>query len=228
MLSVELFGLPGCGKSAVMRSLLSQLTMHSNRTFVTRKEISKNIDRMYRYPCMAPLIYLFHYLFFSCRQFKKHLHTFAKQFPLTRHRMIYEVYCIVLYSKYKRGRQKTELLLLDEGFVQFLSSISHGAVVETNNAFYVLMRDIASITKETLFVDCQLEPQVAVQRIKDRGKQDRFGYSEDLLLKLHLKQRNIDIISRTICRQNRMILYMQSTTEYNAERIIKNLYHEKD
>ena len=225
--SVELFGMPGCGKSTVTKLLASQLTEASNMTFVTRKDISKNIDRMYKHPFIVPIIYLYHYLFLSCWLFKKHLRAFAKQYPLTRHRMIYEVYCIVLYDIYKKGLQESELLLLDEGFIQYLSSISHGVDVRTNKSFFVLMQDISAITKETMFVDCQLDTRTTIQRIKVRGKQDRFGHSEDLLMKLNLKQRNIDCIASAICPKKRIVLHMQAPSEYNT-RIIKNLLYEKN
>lgn len=217
---VEMFGLPGCGKTTISRALVNRLCLTQNMVIVTRKDISSAIDMMYKHAILVPIFYLYHYLFFPYAGFKRHLHAFADQFHFSKLRMIYEVYCIIMYHKYKKHILVPGYFVLDEGFVQFLSSIAHGEEVKKNSLLYTLCNDILNISKDTMYIDCRLESSIVVQRIIVRGKQDRFRYSSELQDKLALKQRNLKTISEALSPQNQLILDMEKTPERNTETII--------
>jgi energy-coupling factor transporter ATP-binding protein EcfA2 len=217
---IELYGLPGCGKSTLTHSLLSILQKEYPDIVLRRSDISGKINKYWDRPFCLFLCLVLELLKPSNYKIKTLLLKYALSFPFNRYSVIYLLYTVMVIDLYRNN--KTHIIVLDEGIIQFLSSIPHDNVIKKVELIERISNCINENPIEVLYVECQLDLDSTMYRIKQRGKKDRFAYKDSLGEILMIKETNLALISDTIVR-NKLIVDMKDSSINNAEIVINTI-----
>lgn len=116
--------------------------------------------------------------------------------------MIYNTRTLIRYNKLLRSKIESgnaSFILLDEGVVQLIPSIPHEKKIVENKTFLNLMKNIKEVYCNTVFVDCKLEKEEVIKRIRKRNSStrrfDRLE-SEDLSKLLDVRLSNMITIMK--------------------------------
>lgn len=219
---VELYGLPGCGKSSLTKSLLLDLQKNCTTEIIKRSDISMVINKYWNRPLYLFFVLLVHLFKPSNIKLKILLLKYTISFPLNRYSIIYLLYMIIVIDLYKNNNNKT--IILDEGIVQFLSSIPHNIPIPIKEVNLVkrISKTIESMNINYLCVECQLDREINVQRLKQRNRNDRFAYRKGLEDLLNTKESNLSLIANEIAK-NKLIVNMQNECSINSLIILKSI-----
>lgn len=217
---IELFGLPGCGKSTLTRSILSILQGEYPGIVLRRSDISGQINKYWDRPLCLFLCLVLKLLKPTNYKTKTFLLKYALSFPLNRYSIIYLLYTVMVVDLYRNN--KTQIIVLDEGIIQFLSSIPHDNVIKKVELIERITNSINEIPFDALYVECQLDLDSTMYRIKQRNKKDRFAYKDSLGELLMIKETNLALISNAIAR-NKVIVDMKDSSINNAEIVINKI-----
>lgn len=188
MLIIELIGLPGSGKSTVIEQSL-QMTSQKlvlrddllNDT-VSRCSFREKIRRTHDKLIISSL-----YFFSEKSQGKKY---YDRLTALLDH----------LYS-YKE-KNNDSVLLLEEGFVQYLSSLAYDKDLSVS---FFLARLIRRVFRDfvIILVDCQISVDESIRRIKARHKTgDRYNISDET----HQRY----LLEKKLCNLKKVVKYYGS------------------
>ena len=221
---IELVGLPGCGKSTLVKSMMETLSKDEKVVVLNRKSFSSIINFMWKNRWSIPFIAVYKLLFSCHLKLKMSLIRYIYQYDVNSLSIIYAIYIVDIYSFVKKNNYKNMIILLDEGIIQFLSSIAHNIKIENNSDMLGLYSSLRDLTENSVYVRCNIPLDIAVQRIKIRNRNDRFAYSDTLTGLLKVKQDNINYLLE-ICTSKSCIveLDMTKSTEYNKETILKKI-----
>lgn len=218
---IELYGLPGCGKSTLSKYLLSFLQKRYPNNVIKRADISGVINRWWNHP-----LFLFFYLFLQILKpnnfrFKISLLSYAVSFPLNRYSIIYLLYTMIVVDLYSKNA--TKIIVLDEGIIQFLSAIPHDVLIDNSDMIDNISRQLYKMPIEVLYVECHIEKMVNLQRIKQRNRPDRFAFNDGLEELLTKKEANLALIASFVAK-NKITIDMLKMCEYNTTEIINKLF----
>ncbi|MBR4837226.1 MAG: ATP-binding protein [Bacteroidales bacterium] len=217
---IELYGLPGCGKSTLTHSILSILQREYPGIVLRRSDISGKINKYWDRPLCLFLCLGLELLKPTNYKTKTFLLKYALSFPFNRYSIIYLLYTVMVIDLYRNN--KTQIIVLDEGIIQFLSSIPHDNVIKKVELIERITKSINENPFDVLYVDCQLDLDSTMYRIKQRDKKDRFAYKDSLGELLMIKESNLALISNSIVR-NKVIVDMKDSSINNAEIIINKI-----
>jgi len=195
-LIIEFVGLPGCGKSTMAKSIIS--IFQNEKNIIKRSDFSKTIDKMWKYPILIPFATIYYFIKPKHRRFKKDLFRFAFQFPINKLGLIYTVYLIILYELLNKNINEDKIVILDEGIIQFLSSISHNIPINNNTLLHNLVSNLKSVIEDILFIECDLPIETVIERIKKRNRQDRFSYNNNIENLLLTKKNNLNLLTTIV------------------------------
>ena len=219
-LIIEFVGLPGCGKSTVVESILPIL--QNEKVIITRSDFSRTIGIMRRYPILAPFVTMYYLTKPKYRELKSNLFRFALQFPIKKQGLIYVVYVIVLYELIQKNINRSKIIILDEGIIQFLSSIPHDISIDNNILLHNLVLNLKSVLGYFLFVECDLSIETVIERIKKRNRQDRFSHDNNNIRSLLLtKKNNLNLLTNEIAMQ-KIQIDMSNPVDFNVNIILKS------
>lgn len=187
---VELIGLPGCGKTTVQLAILENRTF-TGYNFVTRDEIVQE-SIIYNWKWTLKIMHL------DPRMWKliKSVNALKKQLPYAEGRQIWINRFLVM--SWAILRNSKENLLLDEGIIQYVSSILHeDSALEYDKVQAVLNCFRGQIGMGYIWIDTS--EQICLQRIRQRNRSnDRYNKiesDEELLRMLQFKKENIMAIA---------------------------------
>jgi nucleoside-triphosphatase THEP1 len=219
---IEFNGLPGCGKTTIVESMFKMFN-DNNIKALGIKEVyfwGENQEKT-RVITMFKALFSLKYIkvnligiqFFSCYKFKIS-------------RIKYLLRLIKLNYQIDRvlKNKSCDLIILEEGILQYIASISH---VDLENDKEILEKLLAMVLKrfeKLLIVNCNLDYESLIHRIKHRNQVGhRFdSMDENILLEsLKLNLENIEKI-REICKGNNCIeLMMNESLSNNIEKVLR-------
>lgn len=187
---VELIGLPGCGKTTVQSGILENRA-YDKYHFLTRDEIvKKSIIHSWKWTLKI--------MHFDPRMWKliKSVNVLKKQLPYAEGRQIWINRFLVM--SWAILRNSKEDLLLDEGIIQYVSSILHeDSALEYEKVQAVMDCFRRQIDMGYIYIDT--DETICLQRIRERNRSnDRYNKIEDdekLLQMLQFKKKNIHDIA---------------------------------
>lgn len=217
---IELYGLPGCGKSTLTHSIISILQNEYPDIVLCRANISGRINKYWNRPLCLFLCLVLELLKPTNYKTKIFLLKYAFSFPFNRYSIIYLLYTFIVIDLYRKNKAK--IIVLDEGIIQFLSSIPHNRVIKETELVELISNSINKFSFDTLFIECQLDLDTVIHRIKERNRKDRFAYQNCLEELLMIKETNLALISNAIAR-NKVIIDMDASSLSNAEMVIHKI-----
>lgn len=216
---IELAGLPGCGKSTLVNYIIRN---YNYTKFVIRSNISSDIDFMWKHNWSIPFYFIKYFcLSKGLYKLKFRLCINIFQYKITKYSFIYSIYIIILIMSIQNNSDEDVIFLLDEGIVQFISSISHDCTIRQQSNINKIINHLKIITKISLYVKCDISIKDAINRIECfRNKCDRIQKHRKLHELLYTKEKNIDLILDLIT-DNKINIDMTNPIEYNAKLIIE-------
>ena len=221
---IELVGLPGCGKSTLVKSIMETLSKDKKLVVLNRKSFSSIINFMWKNRWSIPFIALYKLLFSCHLKLKMSLIRYMSRYEVNSLSVIYAIYIIDIYSFVKKNNHKNIIILLDEGIIQFLSSIAHNIKIENNSDMLGLYSCLRDLIENSVYVRCNIPLDMVVQRIKIRNRNDRFACSNTLTDLLKVKQDNINYLVEILTSKSCIVeIDMMKSIEYNKETLLKKI-----
>lgn len=222
-MNVEFCGLPGCGKSYIIESLLKNTTINDYSLLKLYSENTRSsllvrklngIKRRIR--ILSPLI----------NEEKTSLDEYLQIYPVNERTKVFYRILLEELLDIKTFYQKYDFIFCNEGIVQSLSSMGHG---------YVFTQDIDNVIQsfdehyyynvQTIIFKCYTDRETNIKRIRSRKRSDdRFISSdiEKINAALDVKEKNINYILQKLGNVN--VIDLDSTDCDNAiEKIIRTL-----
>lgn len=189
----ELYGCPGVGKSTVVKNVEALLKdkeidyMNYNAVFFNGKKSLLYRMVNYSFALLNPRYCSvnFHILR-ACLQFRSNLK--------------YAVYLMTLIERIKAIEQKNEgqIMILDEGIIQFVSSIAHGKDISTSSTVLSLLDQIQKLGIKIKAIECTLPLNENIKRLTERKQHSRFLLAEnqnEIIRLLVIKKNNVDYVA---------------------------------
>lgn len=218
MLYIELCGTPGCGKTLLCNEIVPELLNLGYRVMnISVKELNYDFRlklerkiKTYRYR---------HYL--KNRKIIKAINQIklGKQEEgtlLWKDRML-ETY----YDVFQAKKKKMDVCIIDEGFIQYLTSIYHEKIIDDNIMPFIRVIEKELYAKQSVIIDCHIETNNNYQQLISRNKPgDRFLTGDETTDKILLqhKRRNIDMVLGKI--EHKEIIQVQWNHGYDKKNII--------
>lgn len=215
----ELCGIPGCGKSTFSAALFA---CKDSPRILAKNELVDN-KFMKQYKKVHRKYGNFLDTLVNQAELRALLIDFAKAYTCSQNdsvnKMIYEKTLELSLALRMKGNRK---IVLDEGFVQFISSIPYDNEVEADDNFFKMMSYLIDV-KNYRVIDCEIDFEVAANRIISRNREgDRYLSADidDIVRLLEVKKRNINyIIELLFPRQNIIKLNMMDGLDENIDKI---------
>lgn len=208
---IELCGIPGAGKSTLIKNLKQS---NPDITFLTRDDILCQNKLIRHYNTFFQLVLC--KIGFEWKELKP-IYRFISEYP--NHEIIFEVRLIDLFRKLRKRRNRNEVILLEEGPIQYLSSIPFDVRLKNSENLYDSV-DLLDAEKY-IIVDCQCEIDTSITRLKHRSKgSDRYSNksNEELKQLLEVKRNNLDTIIH-ISDSVKYTLSMEDEIEVNVYKL---------
>lgn len=127
-----------------------------------------------------------------------------------------------IYLTKRAAKKGYEVVTLDEGYIQFVTSLCHGEEIsEPYIDFYKSITTVVDKCGKHYVVDCRLDKEIIVERLKKRGRQgDRFLADSDgeIYSRLSLKDSNLRILNELVDADRRISVELKS-----SEKAIENI-----
>ena len=215
---IEFCGIPGSGKTSLCTDVVQKLTEKGHGIF-TREDVyffgSKNtyfnLLKAFLHPGNLKIYFN---IFIINRKYSKDFKSIK-----------YALQLIIYYYQLKRISKNSShnFAILDEGVIQYLSALSSGAEIEDFKKIKCIIGSFESIFDHWLVIKCEIDPETAVCRIKNRSTNSRrFSKDEDntsLLEKLSNRYVNLNYLLKL---KNNVTIDMTQDIKTNSE-IIMNL-----
>lgn len=182
---IELYGLPGCGKTTLRDSVI-QMSVE-DKSFVLMSELSRQFKRL---PFFTKLRYIpWRQLwcilsFFACMP-KLRISEFVY------YKVFFSFAIVYSFSKFARG---TSFVVIDHGFAQAVVSLMNGHAGSLSEKQKERLSRIICHFKDSYFLYCHLSTETSLQRmrLRDRGngRLDVMTNDDELRTKL-LEQKEI-------------------------------------
>lgn len=204
---VEFNGLPGCGKTTIK----NQLSIYLSKANIRFEEFNCfKIKSIFPYLLNIKVIKLY----FLLRHY-----SISTRGAIDNRHIKYVLFFYILYTHYNR---KDGILLVDQGIIQSLLSISHMSVIKGTTYLSKILNFTESI-KGFVVINCKNDAEVSFDRIKGRELNGcRLENFEDAKLYKALKTQkdNLEVIRNGIPMSiSSLELNTLNTIENNARQI---------
>lgn len=204
---IELIGLPGSGKTTLINTMLNDYTVSTNVT--TRNNMFQR---------KLPYLWLKQYKLYFCLFFR--LQYIMRKSAMKQKRVyIKRLIRLVIYLTYYEEKDRDSILLLDEGIVQYITSLEyeHDLTADVLSFAELLLSHYCPI-----IVDCQIPVAIVEERVRIRNKKgDRYNLQTQNCLRnlLIQKRKNLDLITNVYYAPG----YSLDMTD-SVEHLTKSLY----
>jgi|SRR5699024_8461497 len=192
---IEFNGLPGVGKSTLCNSLINELSNKSILIADLGDIVFRNQKtKLDNYFYIMKVIFSIKRINFNMAVFK-----FTLDYRLSKSNIVYALRLIKLYNKLKTSMEKDEFkyIILEEGIVQYITSIPHDKLIRKNENFYKLCDIIKKDFEDILQINCLLNVTELLKRIRNRNSlKNRFDTlpEDELKRVLKIKNENIKLV----------------------------------
>lgn len=180
MIIIELVGLPGCGKSTIIDIARGK----RKDLFITRRDL---------FGIKIPYIWLKQYsikrrLWNDLRDIYRKTNMMKKKFYFER------LIQLILYLTYCSESNPNSVILLEEGIVQYFSSLAYETDLDINLT-KVINEQLS--TFNPIVIDCKIPVEIACKRINTRKKSgdrymiDNIAFQHKIMIQ---KRKNLDYI----------------------------------
>ncbi len=212
---IEFAGLPGCGKSTLCNKMIESVDF--NAKVHTYSDIVRFVSTKKRRVIYSIFVFLnpFRWKFlYLLKKFCEQYDGYSKGawFVLV---ALYDICRMLNFWGDKH------IVILDEGFVQNITSIPHTKSLETNDVYLNLINFIKNKIDIKL-IHCYAHQDVVIQRLRDRGRKDRFNSIEDdQKLKEVLNVKNDNILTIVDCFTDRADICLNDFENSQKELLYK-------
>lgn len=192
---IEFTGLPGCGKSTVCDLLEEALKEQGYTVINLQKQMSGNtiLEKSKRK--------WISFISKHSRRNKKILEEIKSWNLLETEEIKYWIQRIlVLNTRIHKEAKKVDYVLLDEGFLQFITSLHHGKTMEDEMKVLNLLHTFCEeYTHNPMVFDLTLDVEKVCDRLLQRNREgDRFvAEGTNLKNALYLKRKNINFVLKS-------------------------------
>ena len=210
MVIIELTGLPGCGKTTLINSVLND-PKYSGRIITRDGLFSEKV----------PGTWIRKYFIAFCASVllcKSYFRSDMNNKKLYFKRLLQ----LMIYMDYKVRKTKDSIFILDEGIVQYVSSLAYDKEIEFDSGLKKLVRRFIKKYDPTV-IDCHISVDTAYDRIMGRGKTNDRYYLDDkdeVKRLLKIKRDNIDMIIKEFIGQVKTVDLMDKSAD--AAEILKS------
>lgn len=209
---IEFAGLSGCGKSTACNEIINQIT-EKKKIFTYRELIMLlHIRKIY-----IPLLKLNPFRQAYNKKLQEYAAIYEDVSVNAVHVLmtIYDTACILDFF------YKDCLAVLEEGFVQTLTSIPHLQAIQNKELLSNVLEEVKK-KHEIVVVDCRADTDTVIKRLRERNSGDRFNAIKDdnkLYEALQNKQSNIDIV------ESYFDYKISVDMEQSREKIVEDIMH---
>ena len=227
---IEFYGLPGVGKSTICDLLEEKLNLTGYKVINIQKQkkcitIQDKINKA--------ILTLKSFAFIDNIKLYKILNNYKRVYGKNElsdywiRRIIVTNYLL----KKEIKRSTYDYILLDEGIVQFITSIVHDEVIKNDIYTDEICKNISNVySNYTTVIHCNLDYKNIIGRLKKRNKKnDRFIFTdEDMMLKvLKKKEKNLDTISHKILFNEYIDLNLEDKLDLNCQKIMNRIAYDR-
>lgn len=169
---IEFFGIPACGKSTMVESLLK---LQHKIKVVSYESLSKEFlnASVIKKIHSIPLIDIIQTLRLAKKiKYKRNNYYFKRLFSLWKVLICYKF--ALLYSRY-------DLIYVDHGLAQSIISVIGGSELKSELFFYSIAKSLLFRQNNVQYVYCNVDIDTALSRLKSRGShKGRFNQKDDI------------------------------------------------
>ena len=220
MIYIEMIGLPGCGKTTICNQVYKSLKNEhikianlNDICYWTNSKIKKLIALI---SCITniKLWTLFNKIYQITKLYEKKV--FHYRYFWTNILIVNQIYKIKKCKKY-------QIILLDEGIAQLLTSIAHNQQLVISESLKIYLNKLNMYGIMPKLVSCELPIEESIKRIRLRGEKyaKRFSKIEtddELGQILLMKSSNIEFVSNLI--KTELNLSTSKDVDVNVKKII--------
>ncbi len=217
MIFIEFNGLPGSGKTTIVERLIAELKKEGVRTISLEEIIffrKSSFDTKFRQLIGA--------LFCpSCFRLNYNTFNLIIESGISMERIKYAMRLIKLNYQIKRviNTESFDLLLLDEGFVQFVTSIPHNKTFIKEISVSKVCRYIMDTYSDIQIINCILPIEMTISRSKNRkssiSRFDNLNPTE-LERQLGIKSHNIEVMRKLIPKKCQLEVNLSEDIDKNV------------
>lgn len=223
---IELNGVPGCGKTTIVNELIEVFRLQGVN-IMTLKDVYFYKEKM-KYSKILHLLYAL----FSIRVLAVNINVikFLFCFKFNVSRLMDALRLIKLYFQLIRVYEnKKNILLLEEGILQYTASIPYLDSIKDNDSVARLISSMLQPIDKVLIVNCEIDIKESLKRIKERGlkapefKQRRFDALDEKEC-ISALEKNYDNLNklRHLCKNKEHIsIFMNADSKHNAKIIFE-------
>lgn len=176
MLILELSGLPGCGKSTLIDSVVEKLSDPKIR-IATRNDVyyfnCKNKDK--KSALFKTFLKLNNYRIY--REILKINRKYSKRMKCLKY--AFQFMMLISQIQETEKSNKYDIAILDEGIIQYFSAQADDTTFTDNKRIQLLLEMICKKIRNWTVVKCDVDVDVAIKRIKGRKvSSNRFSASK--------------------------------------------------
>ena len=219
MLIYEFNGLPGTGKTTLSDYLFERLKekYKVGTRIDLHTDLYKNRNlRIKIAAILAPNLIKYNLLILK----------YSAQYGLTRERLKWAGRLILLHYLINSALKKKlyDILLIDEGIVQHLTSIPHSKIIKNNKVQHKLFELFSQKYQNSIIINCNINRNINAHRLKKRNRLgSRFDMEkvESLIPLLEVKEMNLHIVREYLKSNKSIEIDMESNLSDNADEILK-------
>ena len=208
MTIIEFYGKPGVGKSTVCDELEKKLSINYKvvnlQKFKSPQKFLKKLFFYFRVYSNYRIIILLSYLL---KYSQMYTNSFNNIYWINR------IMVLNFLIKQEVSKQNNEIILLDEGIIQFLTSLAHGIKISEKKIITKICNYFNdTYPKKTILIKCEIKLEDNILRLKKRNRiNDRFIFSDinEMKKQLNIKENNLDFISSLFKCDKKVILNLE-------------------
>ncbi|MCL2718584.1 MAG: hypothetical protein FWE14_07360 [Lachnospiraceae bacterium] len=213
MLIIELYGTNGCGKTTLAEEVIERLKGHDLKVAGYSDIEGHKLNFL-----------------LTIKEYKSYPITFSILFYLINYpfsKTSFKFYKCLLNLCYRLKKLKHanhyDVILLEEGFCQYLASIAYDKNVKDNYFLRRAAKAIKKVFPDLYLIDCKISLDENLSRVRSRGRTgsryDSVTNDNKLLDLLKIQKKNLGIIGKNISPPE-LTLDLENDPQYNQDKII--------